>query len=43
MISIFFHDLANMIKTLPISAGLNSNASNGQDPRMMYHTLDKSR
>jgi hypothetical protein len=38
MISIFFHDLANTIKTLPISAGLNSNASNGQDPHMMCHT-----
>ncbi len=34
MISIFSHDLAKMIKTLPISAGLNSHASNGQDPHM---------
>jgi hypothetical protein len=34
MISIFFHDLANTIKTLPISAGLNSQASNGLDPHM---------
>jgi hypothetical protein len=42
MISIFFHDLANTIKTLPISAGLNSHASNGQDPRMS-HTLENTR
>jgi hypothetical protein len=34
MISIFFYDLAKMIKTLPISASLNSHTSNGQDPHI---------
>jgi hypothetical protein len=34
MISIFLDDLANTIKTLPVSVGLNSHASNGQDPHM---------
>jgi hypothetical protein len=38
----FFHDLANTIKTLPISAGLNSHASNGLDQHMS-RTLENTR
>jgi hypothetical protein len=42
MISIFFHDLAKTIKTLPISAGPNSHASNGQDTHTLENTHQKT-